>query len=119
MPILDRLGFKATFFVIAGRTPESEAEAQAKPPGDWGGISWGELKVLAADGHEIGNHSWSHPALTRIDAATLDHEVNHSYDVISAHLGVPPLTFCYPGNGFDARVKAAALKRHRRPRELF
>ena len=117
VPVLDRLGFKATFFIIAGRTPETDAEAKDKRPGDWGGISWPQLKALAAQGHEIGNHSWSHAALTRIDDAALDDEVNKSFDAIAAHLGSPPITFCYPGNGFDDRVKAAALKRHVTDRE--
>jgi peptidoglycan-N-acetylglucosamine deacetylase len=117
IPVLDRLGFKATFFVIAGRTPETDEEANAKPPGDWGSISWPQLKALAAQGHEIGNHSWSHAALTKIDDAALDEEVNKSFDAIAAHLGTPPITFCYPGNGFDDRVKAAALKRHLIDRE--
>jgi peptidoglycan-N-acetylglucosamine deacetylase len=117
VPILDRLGFKATFFVIAGRTPETDAEALATGVGDWGGISWPQLKALAAQGHEISNHSWSHPQLTKLDDAALDEEVNKSFDAIAAHIGSPPLTFCYPGNGFDARVKAAALRRHITDRE--
>jgi peptidoglycan-N-acetylglucosamine deacetylase len=117
VPILDRLGLKATFFIIAGRTPETDEEAKAKRPGDWGSISWSQLKALAANGHEIGNHSWSHAALTKIDDAALDVEVNQSFDAIAAHVGSPPITFCYPGNGFDDRVKAAALKRHLIDRE--
>ncbi len=117
VPVLDRLGFKGTFFVIASRTPETDEEAKAKRPGDWGSISWPQLKALAAQGHEIGNHSWSHAMLTRIDDAALDVEVNKSYDSIAEHLGSPPITFCYPGNGFDERVKAAALKRHLTDRE--
>jgi len=117
IPVLDRLGFKATFFIIAGRTPETDEEAQAKRAGDWGSISWPQLKALAAQGHEIGNHSWSHAALTKIDDAALNEEVNKSFDAIATHLGSPPITFCYPGNGFDARVKAAALERHLIDRE--
>lgn len=117
VPVLDRLSLKATFFVIAGRTPETDEEAKAKRPGDWGSISWPQLKALAAQGHEIGNHSWSHAPLTRIDDAALDEEVNQSFDAIAAHVGSPPITFCYPGNGFDDRVKAAALKRHLIDRE--
>ena len=69
VPILNRLDFKATFFIIAGRTPETDEEAQAKRPGDWGGISWPQIKTLAAQGHEIGNHSWTHAPLTKIDDA--------------------------------------------------
>ncbi|HEY1784018.1 MAG TPA: polysaccharide deacetylase family protein [Pirellulales bacterium] len=117
VPVLDRLGFKATFFIIAGRTPETDEEANAKRPGDWGSISWPQIKALAAQGHEIGNHSWSHAQLTRIDDAALADEVNKSFDAIAAHLGTPPITFCYPGNGFDDRVKAAALERHLTDRE--
>ena len=55
--------------------------------------------------------------MTRVDDAALDEEVNKSFDAIAAHVGCPPITFCYPGNGFDDRVKAAALERHLTDRE--
>src|SRR6266576_3927827 len=49
VPMLNEVGFKGTFFVIAGKTAETPEEGeQKKEDGNvrnlWGGISWPELK---------------------------------------------------------------------------
>ena len=67
--------------------------------GQHGGIPWPRIKELAARGHEIANHSWSHAGLMKLDDAQLDDEINKAYDRIAERIGAPPLTFCYPGNG--------------------
>ena len=63
VPLLNKYGIHATFFVISGRTADTNEEAAKKKPGDWGGISWPQLKELAAQGHEIANHTWMHTQL--------------------------------------------------------
>jgi len=63
VPLLNKYGIHATFFVIPGRTPETNEEAAKKKPGEWGGISWPQLRELAANGHEIANHTWMHTPL--------------------------------------------------------
>ena len=112
VPMLDRYGFRATFFVIAGLTPDTDEEAAKKDAGAHGGISWRQLKELAARGHEIANHSWSHANLRKADDAKLDEEVNRAYRRIAEKMGAPPLTFCYPGNGSDKRVRDFVLRNH-------
>jgi hypothetical protein len=74
LPMLNEVGFKGTFFVIAGKTaetPEEGAKKQVDPNvrGKWGGISWPELKKMADEGQEIGSHTLS---------GTLDRKI---YDV--------------------------------------
>jgi peptidoglycan/xylan/chitin deacetylase (PgdA/CDA1 family) len=117
LPMLNEVGFKGTFFVIAGKTaetPEEGAKKQRDPNvrGKWGGISWPELKEMANEGHEIASHTWSHTGLTRLTAAEVDAELGKAYESIKTHIGKPPLTLAFPGNGSNAEVQAAALKYH-------
>lgn len=117
VPMLNEVGFKATFFVIAGRTVETpEQGAQMREDGNprnlWGGISWPELKKMADEGHEIASHTWSHPSLTKLTPAELDAQFSMAHDAIRSHVGKPPLTVAFPGNGSNAAVQAAARKYH-------
>jgi len=111
VPMLNEVGFKGTFFVIARSTPDATAPAsnQKIPPRN---ISWEELKEMSNQGHEIANHSWSHARLTTLQAAELDDEINKAYEAISAHIGKPPLTLAFPGNASNPEVRTACLKRH-------
>jgi len=125
VPLLNKYGIHATFFVISGRTPDTNEEAAKKKPGEWGGISWSQLRELAAQGHEIANHTWMHDTLIvtkdakREDIPTdkLEEAVARGYLCIKEKIGVAPLTFCAPGNGVDAAVRAIALKYHIAVRE--
>lgn len=120
IPLLTQYGFKATFFVIPGRTPDTNEEAARKKPGDWGGISWLRLKELAARGHEIASHTWTHQALITtvdgqridMDPATLEEQVANAYNAINEKIGVAPFTFASPGNVINAAVRAAAYRYH-------
>jgi peptidoglycan/xylan/chitin deacetylase (PgdA/CDA1 family) len=117
LPMLNEVGFKGTFFVIAGKTaetPEEGAKKQVDPNvrAKWGGISWPELKKMADEGQEIGSHTWSHAGMTKLSAADVDAELKNAYDAIQAHIGKPPLTLAFPGNSSNLEVQAAALKYH-------
>jgi peptidoglycan-N-acetylglucosamine deacetylase len=117
VPMLNEVGFKGTFFVIAGKTAETPEEGEQKREDGnvrnlWGGISWAELKKLADHGHEIASHTWSHPALTKLPLEELDAQLSKAYDAIKTHIGKPSLTIAFPGNGSNPEVQAAALKYH-------
>jgi peptidoglycan/xylan/chitin deacetylase (PgdA/CDA1 family) len=111
-PMLDEQGFHATFFIIAGLVANTTAEAEAKKPGDWGGVTWDELRSVSAAGHEIGNHSFSHPGLPKLDPAKLPHEVIDSQEKIRGEIGIAPVTFCYPYNAADDTVRALVKEHH-------
>lgn len=120
VPLLAQYGFKATFFVIPGRTPETNEEAAKKKPGDWGGISWLRLKELAARGHEIASHTWTHESVITtvdgqridMDPAKLEAQVANAYSAIHEKIGVAPFAFASPGNAINEAVRAAAYRYH-------
>ena len=56
----------------------------------------GDLKRMYREGHEIGNHTWSHPDISRISPAAVDLELNLTERLFAAELGVEPLYFRPP-----------------------
>ncbi len=78
--ILRQKQAKATFFVVG-------ANAALEP---------GILRAVYADGHDIGNHTFTHPNLTEIPAAQLDLELNATQRVLESKLGVRTVLFRPP-----------------------
>ena len=91
LPILDRHGVKATFYVSPGNVGQRLT-------------GW---KAAVAAGHEIGNHTVNHPctanfcwsranALEDYTLSRMRQELLQANDMIRASLGVTPVTFAYP-----------------------
>ena len=95
-PLLDILaanGARATFFVI-GSLVEQRADV---------------LRRMRADGHEIGNHTWSHPWLARdCDLRRARDELERTNAVVAELLGDPPRRFRAPHYDVDDRIEAVA-----------
>jgi peptidoglycan/xylan/chitin deacetylase (PgdA/CDA1 family) len=123
LPLLDSFGFKATFYVIAGKMREHRADPPIVEPRFANGeaaLSWDEVRELHADGQEIGDHSLEHTFLDRItDKKELEHEIDDSADMIQAHIGEPPLTFAYPYNQFTPLDHEVVLEHHDAAREKW
>lgn len=47
-------------------------------------------------GHEIGNHTVTHPLLTRIKFDQVDDEINRAHELIKMRTGTYPTWFCPP-----------------------
>ncbi len=116
-PMLEEFGFHGTFFIIGKVVTETDEEAVAKKPGAQGGVSWSQVQDLAARGHEIGNHSWSHRQLTKCTDEELAEEIDRNRLLLTEKLGVAPVTFCYPGNSRNDTVRAAVMENHIAARE--
>ncbi|MEU0529891.1 polysaccharide deacetylase family protein [Amycolatopsis tolypomycina] len=81
---------------------------------------WGEhaaahpdlVRAIAAAGHAIGNHTWTHPHLTTLaDPAARDQEVRRTQDLLTRLTGIRPALFRPPYGDTDASV-AATLAAH-------
>ena len=103
-PELEKQGFRGTFWVW-GKCIGIDSLAQGKPR-----MTWEQMKEMADKGHEISNHSWSHPNLKRISLEEVKVEVERNDSIIFANLGKMPRSFCYPFNAFDSKVLEIAAK---------
>lgn len=89
LEVLEATGLRVTCFVV-GRDAAEPAHHDV-------------LGAIAAAGHEIGNHSFSHrPWLHRLSAAEIADEVTRAEDAIGAATGVRPRGFRGPGYSLSA-----------------
>ncbi|MGH4030179.1 polysaccharide deacetylase family protein [Actinomycetota bacterium Odt1-20B] len=54
------------------------------------------LREMLDDGHVIGNHTWSHPQLTRMTKGAIRDEIERTCEVIEDATGEPPAWFRAP-----------------------
>lgn len=80
LDILKARNIKATFYMV-GRN------AAAYPH---------VVKRIAEEGHEVANHSWSHPILAQMGDTSLDSQLQKTHDAIVSACGVAPLTYRPP-----------------------
>ncbi|MDR1191484.1 MAG: polysaccharide deacetylase family protein [Verrucomicrobiales bacterium] len=112
-PIFKRAGVPATFYIISGVVADNAAAATAKEAGTFGGVTWDEVRELAAQGHEIGNHTLTHPNLAQIyDRVELERQIEEGADLLQRELGVFPVSFAYPYDGQRQHTHRAVLRRH-------
>jgi hypothetical protein len=80
VPLFDKYGFKLTLFTVTGWAP-----------------NWSKIRNAAANGHEVANHTVTHP---NFDTMTVDQqraELEVSNDSIHANVpGLNGLTLAYP-----------------------
>jgi peptidoglycan/xylan/chitin deacetylase (PgdA/CDA1 family) len=89
LDILKAHQIHATFFVI-GQNAERAPEI---------------LQRAVREGHEIGNHSWSHPAFGKMSDAAVRREIQKTDDVIKAAIGHSPVLLRPPYGSITAREK--------------
>jgi peptidoglycan-N-acetylglucosamine deacetylase len=97
-PILDILGThgaRATFFLIGSLVSRRAATVER----------------IVREGHEVGNHSWSHPRLaSECDDARVHEELARTNEVLNDVLGFRPTRFRAPRYDVDERVRGIAAR---------
>ncbi len=63
------------------------------------------LQRAVREGHEIGNHSWSHPAFGKMSDAAVRREIQKADDAIRAAIGHSPVLLRPPYGSITARQK--------------
>ena len=66
------------------------------------------MKEIAARGHEIGNHSTSHPQMSKLNETQIAKELNTQADNVLAIAGVRPVLFRPPYGDYNNRVITTA-----------
>ncbi|MFV2174663.1 polysaccharide deacetylase family protein [Actinomadura sp. LOL_016] len=91
LDLLRRTGARATFFVQGVHVPEHPAV----------------VRRMVAEGHEIGNHTWDHPALTTLSRAEIRSQVERTQRAVRKAAGVSPTMLRPPYRAIDATVVEA------------
>lgn len=102
-PELEKRGFRGTFWMVGSWMPTD-------PQADTTHFTWAEAKEMSDRGHEMSNHTWSHPYLTMLSDEELLNEIKKNDEAILANIGKPSTTFCFPYNAFNEKVIAAAME---------
>ena len=90
LAVLAKYDVKATFFEIGENIAANPEIA----------------KRVCEAGHEIGNHTYSHPNLSKLSADALRKEITDTQTLLEEQCGVTPTLFRPPGgNGSDETVK--------------
>ena len=63
------------------------------------------VKRAAREGHEIGNHSWSHPNLAKLSDENVRNQIKRTEEVISGAIGARPVLLRPPYGSLTARQK--------------
>ena len=88
LDILDKYDAKATFFLIG-----SKVSARANT-----------LRRMQSRGHQLGNHSWSHPELNKVSAEQLASEIDQTNNAIKQAVGAKPNIIRPPYGAFNRAV---------------
>ncbi len=89
--VLDALaaaGAKAVFFLVGGQAERHPAL----------------VRRIAAEGHQVGNHSWSHPWMVWRSRRTIEREFDRTQALLAELAGSPPRHARPPYGQRDARV---------------
>lgn len=88
LDILDKYDVKTTFFLV----------------GFWVDKYPELVKEIVARGHEIGNHSASHPHMSQLDEAKIEEELRIMSDKVERITGVRPTLFRPPYGDYNDKV---------------
>ncbi len=88
LDMLKERGVKATFYVI-GKNVVLYPEI---------------MKRMVAEGHEIGNHSYTHPALTKCSPDKITEEITKTNEAVLQACGVKPTTMRPPYGATNAAI---------------
>jgi len=103
LDMLKARGLRATFYLVGNRV-----------------VTWPEIvKRIADEGHEIGNHSWSHPNMARRSDASMLREIDRTSDAIFRVTGRPPVTFRPPYGAFTQRQRQMLYAQRKLPTVLW
>jgi peptidoglycan/xylan/chitin deacetylase (PgdA/CDA1 family) len=105
MPVLQRYGFTATAFVLAGRL--GGQNEWSRPGPNKALLTANQVREVAQIGIEIGSHGLEHVSLLGVDDKRLNAEIARSRAILQELLGQQIPGFCYPYGHVDDRVVEA------------
>jgi peptidoglycan/xylan/chitin deacetylase (PgdA/CDA1 family) len=115
LPLLEKYGAKATFYVVSHTigTPNH--------------LAWSDIRDLLRAGMEIGGHGADHLDLSKMSEKQQMLQVTRCLDTVARYTGVRPKTYAYPSGRYnpatltvmhDAGIEAAFTMRYGLVRSL-
>ena len=101
--ILEEFGLHGAFYVVpslVGKTSSWDGDI-ARPL-----AGWGELLSIVGRGHELGNHTMSHPHLDLLDLVEQKQQLVDASKQLSEH-GIEAKSVAFPYGGFNSDTLAA------------
>nr|WP_306693952.1 polysaccharide deacetylase family protein [Streptococcus didelphis] len=92
LSLLEKYHAKATFFMMGSKIPGNESL----------------VKKVADAGHEIANHSYDHPDLTKLNDQQIKYQINTTNEAISKVIGKRPIYLRPPYGATNDRVRQLA-----------
>lgn len=94
LDILKKQNVKATFFIVG-------KQAEAHPD---------MLKRIVSEGHVIGNHSWNHRQMNKLNAADIDADLKKTDELLQSITGIAPTLFRAPYGAVSSTLTAETAK---------
>ena len=99
-PVLKKYQFSATIFLITDFIDKNPAF-----------LSWSEVRIMSKDKISFGGHTKTHFYLgSMLDEKNVFDELAGSKKAIEQQINTPADYFCYPGGGFNERVKSLVVQ---------
>lgn len=92
--ILEETGVKGTFYTVGSNVNRNPAL----------------VRDTALAGHQLGNHTWDHPDLTKLSTAKIKSQLSRTDNVMKAQTGQKPTTLRAPYGAHNAKVRKAAKR---------
>jgi len=103
LDILKRRNIKATFYVLGNRVKGNQSL----------------VRRMVAEGHELGNHTWTHGKLTNMSDSQVRSELNRNRDAIVAATGIKPRTMRPPYGALTQRQRSWIFREYGYPTILW
>ena len=103
LDMLKRRNVKATFYVLGNRIQNNQSL----------------VRRMVAEGHEIGNHTWTHGKLTAMSDTKVRWELDKTRDAIVAATGVKPRTMRPPYGALSTRQRGMIFREYGYPTILW
>lgn len=110
-PVLERGGARGTFYVAAATCGLQDAH--------WRVASRGQVRDLAASGHEVACHTARHVNVQSLAPGQLDEECERSAELLAEITGARPVNFAYPFGDLGIRQARRLARRFRSSRTIY
>ncbi len=76
--------------------------------GSWASKNQELIKEMDSSGHELGNHAYSHPNMSKLSVERMNEEIVKTEQVIKAAIGKKTILFAPPSGDFNEKVVTVA-----------